>query len=153
MSSQARLRLQCEEERIEGARNVTKALYMRGRMMGQCIRITGQGYLRGGLQCKSVMRGQARDKPSSPSSRTSAQSYPIAKSVRGSSLLASAAGFWRRADTRVVLPVEGWPRTRTFFAGIEREEETELSMDDQRSCGGASGEDERESSFMTVDVE
>jgi hypothetical protein len=66
-------------------------------------------------------------------------------------LLASAAGFWRKAETRVVLPVEGWPRTRIFFAGIEREEETELRMEDQRSCGGASGEDERESSFMAVE--
>jgi hypothetical protein len=91
---------------------------------------------------------QARDRPSSPSSRTSAQSYPNAKSVRGSSLLPSAAVFWRRADTRVVLPVEGWPRTRMFFAGIEREEETELRIVDQRSCGGASGEDERESWFI-----
>src|SRR5260370_35922690 len=82
------------------------------------------------------------------SSRTSDPSYPNAKSVRGSSLLASAAGFWRRADTSVLLPVEGWPRTRIFFAGIEREEETELRMVDQRSCGGASGEDGWESSFM-----
>jgi hypothetical protein len=48
----------------------------------------------------------------------------------------------------VVLPVEGWPRTRTFFAGIERDEDTELRMLDQRSCGGAFGEDGRESSFM-----
>jgi hypothetical protein len=48
----------------------------------------------------------------------------------------------------VLLPVEGWPRTRIFLAGIEREEETELRMVDQRSCGGASGEDERESSFI-----
>jgi len=35
-----------------------------------------------------------------------------------------------------------------FFAGIERDEETELRMFDQRSWGGASGEDERESSFI-----
>ena len=124
---------------------------MRGQMRGRCTRITGQEYLQWELRCKSVMRGQAGDKPSSPSSRTSAQSYPNAKSVRGSSLLASAAGFWRKAETRVVLPVEGWPRTRIFFAGIEREEETELRMEDQRSCGGASGEDERESSFMAVE--
>ena len=48
----------------------------------------------------------------------------------------------------MLLPVEGWPRTRIFLAGIEREEETELRMVDQRSCGGASGEDERESSFI-----
>lgn len=48
----------------------------------------------------------------------------------------------------MLLPVEGWPRTRIFFAGIEREEETELRIVDQRSCGGASGEDERESSFI-----
>jgi hypothetical protein len=39
---------------------------------------------------------------------------------------------------------------RIFFAGMEREEETESSMVDQRSCGGGSGEDERESRFMTV---
>jgi hypothetical protein len=38
---------------------------------------------------------------------------------------------------------------RIFFDGIERDEETELRMLDQRSCGGASGEDERESWFMT----
>jgi hypothetical protein len=50
----------------------------------------------------------------------------------------------------VLLPVEGWPRTRIFFAGIEREEETELRMVDQRSCGGASGEDGRESSFIVI---
>jgi hypothetical protein len=56
----------------------------------------------------------------------SAQSYPTAKSVRGSSFPASAGGFWRRADTRVLFPVEGWPSTRTFFAGIERDEDTEL---------------------------
>lgn len=122
---------------------------MKGRMTGQCIQITGQGCLRvGSCIVKVCKAGQAGNRPSSPSSRTSAQSYPNAKSVRGSSLLASAAGFWRRADTRVVLPVEGWPRTRMFFAGIEREEETELRMEDQRSCGGASGEDERESSFI-----
>lgn len=48
----------------------------------------------------------------------------------------------------MLLPVEGWPRTRIFFAGIEREEEIELRIVDQRSCGGASGEDERESSFI-----
>jgi hypothetical protein len=63
-------------------------------------------------------------------------------------LLASAVGFWRRAETRVLLPVEGWPRTRIFFAGIEREEETELRMLDQRSWGGTSGEDGRESWFI-----
>jgi hypothetical protein len=40
---------------------------------------------------------------------------------------------------------------RIFFDGIDRDEETELSMLDQRSCGGASGEDERESRFMTVE--
>ena len=50
----------------------------------------------------------------------------------------------------MLLPVEGWPRTRMFFAGIEREEETELRMVDQRSCGGASGEDGRESPFIVV---
>jgi hypothetical protein len=49
----------------------------------------------------------------------------------------------------VLFPVEGWPRTRIFLAGIERDEETELRMLDQRSWGGASGEDERESSFMS----
>jgi len=53
----------------------------------------------------------------------------------------------------VLLPVEGWPRTRIFLAGIEREEETELRIVDQRSCGGASGEDERESSFIVKLVE
>src|SRR6266852_4223372 len=100
-----------------------------------------------------MRKASERDRPSSPSSRTSAQSYPKAKSVRGSSLLASAAGFWRRAETSVLLPVEGWPRTRIFLAGIEREEETELRIVDQRSCGGASGEDERESSFIVMLVE
>ena len=48
----------------------------------------------------------------------------------------------------MLFPVEGWPRTRTFFAGIERDEDTELRILDQRSCGGAFGDDERESSFM-----
>jgi hypothetical protein len=48
----------------------------------------------------------------------------------------------------VLFPVAGWPRTRIFFAGIERDEETESRMLDQRTCGGASGEDERASSFM-----
>lgn len=129
---------------------MTIGLYMKGKMKGRCIQITGQGYLRVGGCIVRLCDAEAseRDRPSSPSSRTSAQSYPNAKSVRGSSLLASAAGFWRRADTRVLLPVEGWPRTRIFFAGIEREEETELRMVDQRSCGGASGEDGRESSFI-----
>jgi hypothetical protein len=124
---------------------------MKGKMKGLCIPTTGQGYLRGGRIvrfCCDEEQSEREDRPSSPSSRTSAQSYPNAKSVRGSSLLTSAAGFWRRADTRVLLPVEGWPRTRIFFAGIEREEETELRMVDQRSCGGASGEDGRESSFI-----
>jgi hypothetical protein len=74
-----------------------------------------------------------KNQPSSPSSRTSAQSYPTAKSVRGSSFPASAGGLWRRADTRVLFPVEGWPRTRTLFAGIERDEDTELRILDQRS--------------------
>ena len=124
---------------------------MKGKMKGQCIWITGQGCLRVGgciVRLCDAEQSEREDRPSSPSSRTSAQSYPNAKSVRGSSLLASADGFWRRADTRVLLPVEGWPRTRMFFAGIEREEETELRMVDQRSCGGASGEDGRESSFI-----
>lgn len=48
----------------------------------------------------------------------------------------------------MLFPVEGWPRTRIFLAGMERDEETELRMLDQRSWGGASGEDEREWSFM-----
>lgn len=48
----------------------------------------------------------------------------------------------------MLLPVEGWPRTRIFLAGIEREEETELRIVDQRSWGGASGDDGRESSFI-----
>ncbi|KAN0140381.1 hypothetical protein V8E53_001590 [Lactarius tabidus] len=70
---------------------------------------------------------------SSPSSRMSAQSDPTAKSVRGSSFPASAGGSWRRAETRVLFPDEGWPRTRVFFAGIERDEDTELRVLDQRS--------------------
>src|SRR5258708_35747522 len=37
----------------------------------------------------------------------SVQSYPNGKSVRSSSLLESAGGFWRRADTRTLLPVAG----------------------------------------------
>ena len=50
----------------------------------------------------------------------------------------------------MLLPVEGWPRTRIFFAGIERDEDTEFRMLDQRSWGGAFGEDGRESSFMVA---
>jgi hypothetical protein len=40
--------------------------------------------------------------------------------------------------------VEDSPRTSTFFAGIERDDDTESKIADHRSCGGASGEDERE---------
>ena len=54
----------------------------------------------------NVQEGREDNRPCSPSSRPLAQSYPNAKSVRGLCLLASADGFWRRVDTRVLLPVE-----------------------------------------------
>lgn len=41
------------------------------------------------------------------------------------------------------MPVEGWARTRTFCAGIERDEDAELRMLDQRSWGDAFSEDGR----------
>lgn len=64
------------------------------------------------------------ERPSSSSHTSSAQSYPTTKSVRGSSFPEYAGGFWRREKTRVLFPVEGWPATCTFFAGIEHDEET-----------------------------
>ena len=148
MSSLVRSQRRHVEEWIEAARNVVRGRCMEEPTMGRCTLISGRGYLYVTRKVRAAFRRANR--PSSPSSRTSAQSYPRAKSVRGSSLPASAGGFWRRADTRVLLPVEGWPRTRIFFAGIERDEDTELRMLDQRSSGGAFGEDGRESTFIVV---
>jgi len=79
-----------------------------------------------------------KDTPSSASSRTSAKSYPIAKSVFWSSFRSSDRGFCRSAETRADFPEDGWPSKMICFAGIERDEDTESRMEDQRSCGGAS---------------
>lgn len=59
----------------------------------------------------------------------------------GSSLPLSDAGFCRGALASVDLPDEGCPRGSTCFVGMEREEDTESRILDQRSCGGASGEE------------
>ena len=82
------------------------------------------------------------------SSRTSTQSYPSAKSLRGSSFPPSDGGFWSSAAASVDLPLAGWPRMSTCLEGMEREEETESRMLDQRSCGGASGDEGRELSSI-----
>jgi hypothetical protein len=87
------------------------------------------------------------DSPSSASSRTSAKSYPRAKSLLCSSFPSSEAGFWRSADARLDFPVDGWPKRTTCLDGIERDEETESRIEDHRSCGGASGVEGRESSI------
>ena len=42
------------------------------------------------------------------------------------------------------MPVEGWPKIKTCFEGIDRDDETESRILDQRSCGGASGDSGRE---------
>ena len=89
-------------------------------------------------------------KPSSASSRTSAQSYPMAKSVRWSSFTSSGGCFAKSADTRVDFPDDDSPRRRICLEGIDREDDTESKIDDQRSCGGASGEDDRELSMAGV---
>jgi hypothetical protein len=46
------------------------------------------------------------------------------------------------------LPVDGWPKMSICFDGIERDEDTESRIEDHRSCGGASGVDDRESSII-----
>ena len=75
---------------------------MTGRMTGRsrCIRNQARMSACGAalLDRVSMMRGQARDRPSSC---MSAQSHTDGKCGRDPSLLASAAGLWRRADTRV----------------------------------------------------
>ena len=120
VSSPAQSQPQCAEERTVAAGNAERGRCMKEPMMGRSRRIIELGYLQVTRIKRVVVRGgQVNNEPSSPSSRTSAQSYPNAKSVRGSSLPASAGGFWSRVGTRVLLPVEGWSRTRTFFAGIE----------------------------------
>jgi hypothetical protein len=52
----------------------------------------------------------------------------------------------------VDFPEDGWPNKRTCFDGIEREEDTESKMDDHKSCGGASGDDGRETSMKSITV-
>ena len=70
--------------------------------------------------------------------------------MRDASLLSSAAmGFWRSADARRDLPEAGWPRRRTCFEGIARVEDTESSIEDHRSCGGAAGVAGRDSMVHT----
>ena len=72
------------------------------------------------LACDSETRGQATDRPSSRLSCMSAQTYPDAKYVRSSPLLASAAG-WRRADTREALLVccaPPWRLVGTVFRAV-----------------------------------
>ncbi|KAF7332395.1 WD-REPEATS-REGION domain-containing protein [Mycena kentingensis (nom. inval.)] len=57
-------------------------------------------------------------------------------------------GFCKSPATSVDLPVDGWPSKRICLEGIERELETELRMEPQRSWGGASGEGGRDSSIV-----
>jgi hypothetical protein len=97
---------------------------------------------------KHNLRQVLYNSPSSASSRTSAKSYPSAKSLLWSSFPSSDAGFWRSADARVDLPDDGWPKMSICFEGIERDEDTESRIDDHKSCGGASGVDGRESSIV-----
>lgn len=73
--------------------------------------------------------------PSSPSSLTSAQSYPKAKSTLPSLVLAPRSGgaFPNIAEASVLFPVPGFPNKRTFLEGMEREEDTLSRIEDQRS--------------------
>ena len=71
----------------------------------------------------------------------------MAKSVRWSSFCSSGTDFWRRAEERADFPEDGWPRRIICFDGIDRDEETESRMEDHKSCGGASGVDERDISI------
>jgi hypothetical protein len=83
---------------------------MKGQIMGRCIRITRQGYLRVG---GSVVRVCGAGPSGGRTFVSVMHVSPVVsdtKSVRGSPL-ASAAGFWRRVDTGVVFPVEGWSKT------------------------------------------
>ena len=77
----------------------------------------------------------------------SAQSYPMAKSVRCSSFVPSGGDVCRSADASDDFPEDGSPRRMICLEGIEREEETESRIEDHRSCGGASGEEGREFSI------
>ena len=69
--------------------------------------------------------------PSSPSSLTSAYSYPIAKSRRSAS--ASSTGLPSSAAAIVDLPVDDSPRIMTCFDGMDRDEETESRIEDHKS--------------------
>ena len=48
----------------------------------------------------------------------------------------------------VDLPEEGSPRIITCLDGMEREDETESKIEDQRSCGGSSGDPGRDPSIL-----
>lgn len=105
-------------------------------------------------QCTRVMQiypcSSDTSSPSSASSRTSAQSYPSAKSSLWSSLTSAEGGLFSSAAASVDLPDDGSPRMSSCFAGIEREDETESRMEDHRSCGGASGELGLESFMVSI---
>lgn len=125
------------------------------RRMGQCIRIVLLGYL-----CSETRISASQSdiytrhlgpfsvySPSSASSRTSAQSYPRAKSNLWSSCAVSEGDLFKRAAASVDFPDDGSPRTSICFAGMDLEEETESRIDDQRFSGSESGDDGLES-FM-----
>lgn len=50
------------------------------------------------------------------------------------------------------LPEEGSPSRITCFAGVEREDDTESKMEDHRSCGNSSGDDERDTSIVKLEL-
>lgn len=133
----------------EAGGNGEAGKYMKPPPTALCIRIVLRGYLnRTEYEYRRSRHANIASPPSSASSFTSAQSYPRAKSERRSSFSGSAEAFLSSADIKVDFPVDGCPSTSTCFAGIERDLETESRIEDQRSCGGASGEDGRELSMI-----
>lgn len=56
----------------------------------------------------------------------------------------SATARCSNAAAKVDLPDDGWPSKSTCFDGIDRVDDTESKMDDQRSCGGGEGVEVRD---------
>lgn len=105
-------------------------------MMAQYKQITVPEYLSPKKSCFNDTTERMRKSaalPSSPSSRTSAQSYPSAKSGRFASEGSSDGGFWSNAEAMADFPEDGWPRIKTCFAGIDLDRDTESRIEDQRS--------------------
>lgn len=107
---------------IVAAENQVTGRYKSQQMMAQYKQIIVLRHLFSEGGCFSVNTEREREGvvlPSSPSSRTSAQLYPSAKSGRFASEGSSDGGFWSNAEARVDFPEEGWPRIKTCLAGVD----------------------------------